>query len=80
MEDEYKIKPILERFNADDDEIFTALVEQFDNVCGDYMDTREGIRKAAFTEMVCFLQMALIDYETKGEDLKARIEKIIEAV
>jgi hypothetical protein len=67
------------RFNADDDEIFNAVVEQFNKVCVSYMDTHEGIRKAAFIEMVCFMQIALIDHQTKGEDLKERIEKIIDA-
>jgi len=54
-EDEYQIIPILSRHLAYGDALFEDLVVQLDKTCGAYMDTREGIRKEAFTEMYCCL-------------------------
>lgn len=75
IEDEYKIKPILEEYNCNI-EVLKPLEDRFNKICGNYLDDKEGIRKAVFTEFEVCLKMALRDYQENNIDLVERIERI----
>tara|TARA_R110000850_G_scaffold270341_1_gene403332 strand:- start:139 stop:411 length:273 start_codon:yes stop_codon:yes gene_type:complete len=81
-EDEYQIRLILSRHLAYGDALFEDLVTQLDKTCGSYMDTREGIRKKAFTEMYCCLAQTLIkgEEETDIKILRKSLYKFLDSI
>ena len=80
MIDEYKIKPILAKHGISEEAVCKDLSEHFDKFCNAYMDNRKTARDAAFTEMNCFLMMALMDDESGKESLKDRIKLIVDSI
>ena len=77
MDDEYIIKPILEKHGIDNDELLKDLSSHFDRFCHEYMDSHDGIRNAAFTEVLCFLMVALREHQTGKVPLQEGIQKLI---
>lgn len=72
QEDEYHLRGLISKFEKD-------LNEHLDERLGDYLSSRDEIRRAAFTEMVVCLQMAIIqtdDYKS----LKQRILEIVKSI
>jgi hypothetical protein len=79
-EDEYKIKPILERFDCNQNELYESLVGQFEKVCVSYMSSRDDIRKATFREVWCCLTQAFIDCHDSNEELKLRVKEMLDSI
>jgi hypothetical protein len=65
-EDEYRIKPILKRFDIEDEQLYEALVEQFDRVCGDYMRVTKDVKNSINLSISCVLKVCL-DFDEDGK-------------
>lgn len=79
MKDEYGIREILNSNNVDVNIVLPLINDQLNKVCGNYMMDSETIRKAAFTEIKCFLLQALIKTEDNDE-LKIEINKLVDSM
>ncbi len=75
--DEYGIKGVLISCGLNDANLLKLLNDHLDSTLAVYLDRREGVRKAAFTEMKVFLQSALLDTRDNN-GLRARVTKIAE--
>lgn len=78
MIDEYKIKPVLDKFDIDDDKVVEALTEHFDKFVNTYLRDSDHIRKAAFTEVAAHLLMVLMEAEDDEKSLRTRITDVVD--
>lgn len=75
--DEYGIIEILKKHNAES--ALNEITAVFDRFCESYMDSREDIRKGAFTEVNCYLITALIEGEKDPNILESKITELVDA-
>lgn len=73
--DEYGILNILKRHKAE--AALTEIEAIFNSFCDQYMIEHNEIRKAAFLEMVCCLQFAVIESKGNSSVLSAKIKEFI---
>ena len=73
--DEYGIIEILKKHNAES--ALNEITAAFDKFCESYMDSREEIRKGAFTEVNCYLMTSLIDGRKDSELLRSKIKDLV---
>lgn len=76
--DEWNLLPILAKHNAT--AALPEIEEKLNAFCTAYMSDHDEIKKSTFTEMFCYLSMALIDSENGKCDLRERIEEIVQSI
>lgn len=75
--DEYGIIEILKKHNAES--ALNEITAVFDRFCESYMDSREEIRKGAFTEVNCYLMTSLIEGRNDAKLLRSKITDLVDA-
>ena len=75
--DEYGIIEILKKHNAES--ALNEITAVFDRFRESYMDSREEIRKGAFTEVNCYLMNSLIEGRKDPDILKSKITELVDS-
>lgn len=73
--DEYGIIEILKKHNAES--ALNEITVVFDRFCEPYMGSREDIRKGAFTEINCYLMVALYESHDDTSLLRSKVEGLV---